>query len=69
MLANGWKKKINWNYRIKELKEIIKNNKTNNSIYDCLVPVSGGKDGAYVAYKLKEDYGLNVLTVTSRPPL
>ncbi len=63
------KKKLNWNKRLIELKNIIKKNRNENSTYDCLVPVSGGKDGAYVAYKLKEDYGLNVLTVTSRPPL
>ena len=63
------KKKLNWSQRINELKDIIKKNKNNKSNYDCLVPVSGGKDGAYVAYKLKEEYGLNILTVTSRPPL
>ena len=62
------KKKLNWSQRINELKDIIKKNKNNKSNYDCLVPVSGGKDGAYVAHKLKEEYGLNIL-VTSRPPL
>ena len=61
------KKKLNWDSRLIELKNILKKKK--NSIYDCIVPVSGGKDGSYVAYKLKNDYGLKVLTVTSRPPL
>ena len=37
--------------------------------YDCVVPVSGGKDGSYVANKIKDELGLNPLTVTSRPPL
>ena len=37
--------------------------------FDCIVPVSGGKDGAYVAYNLKHKYGMNPLTVTCRPPL
>ena len=33
------------------------------------MPVSGGKDGTYVSYQLKDKYNLNILTVTSRPPL
>jgi len=63
------KKKIDWSIREQELVGILKNSKNKNSNYDCIVPVSGGKDGAYVAQKLKNNYGLNVLTVTSRPPL
>jgi N-acetyl sugar amidotransferase len=62
------KKKINWEIRRKELKNIIKKYKSNN-IYDCIVPVSGGKDGSYVASKIRDELGLNPLTVTSRPPL
>ncbi len=64
------KKEIDWTNRLDILNKTInesKNQKKSN--YDCIVPVSGGKDGTYVAYKLKEDYGLNVLTVTARPPL
>jgi N-acetyl sugar amidotransferase len=37
--------------------------------FDCIVPVSGGKDGSYVATKLRDDYGMNVLAVTVRPAL
>ena len=33
------------------------------------MPVSGGKDSTYVADKMKNDYGLNVLTVTITPPI
>ncbi|MBU0634334.1 MAG: hypothetical protein KKB82_07575 [Candidatus Omnitrophica bacterium] len=33
--------------------------------YDCLVGISGGKDSAYVAYQLKNRYGLKVLTYTN----
>ena len=32
--------------------------------YDCLVPLSGGKDSAYLAYLLKESYGLHILGLT-----
>ena len=33
--------------------------------FDCLVPFSGGKDSIYLLYKLKYDYGLNVLAYTT----
>ncbi|WP_022668831.1 hypothetical protein [Desulfospira joergensenii] len=33
--------------------------------YDCLVPLSGGKDSIYLLYKLKIDYRLNVLAFTT----
>lgn len=35
------------------------------SEFDCLVPVSGGKDSIYLLYKLKVEYGLNVLAFTT----
>ena len=34
-----------------------------------MAPVSGGKDGSYVAYNLKHKYGMNPLAVTVTPPL
>ena len=37
--------------------------------YKVIVPVSGGKDGSYIAHKLKSDYGVEPLCVTVRPPL
>lgn len=33
--------------------------------YDCLVPLSGGKDSIYLLYKLKVEYGLRVLAHTT----
>lgn len=32
--------------------------------YDCVVPLSGGKDSVYLLYRLKQDYGLKVLAFT-----
>ncbi|WP_301100550.1 hypothetical protein [Propionivibrio sp.] len=32
--------------------------------YDCLVPLSGGKDSIYLMHRLKVDYGLKVLAFT-----
>ena len=60
------KKKINWKIRQSVLKKIFSNKKNN---YDCIVPVSGGKDGSYVAYTLKKKFNINPLCVTIRPPL
>lgn len=37
----------------------------NQAEYDCLVPVSGGKDSLYLLYKLKVEYGLKVLAFTT----
>ena len=33
--------------------------------YDCLVPLSGGKDSVYLIHKLKNEYGLRVLAHTT----
>ena len=38
------KKTLNWNKRTKELLNILKKYRSNNNKYDCVVPVSGGKD-------------------------
>lgn len=43
------------------LEETIKNNKSN---YDCIIPVSGGKDSYYQAHIIAKEYGLKPLLVT-----
>jgi len=63
------KKEMNWTPRQTELKELLSQCKARNATFDCIVPVSGGKDGSYVAHTLKHQYNMNVLTVTVRPVL
>lgn len=64
------KKVMDWIPRQDELEKLLSNTRSSkNSNFDCLVPVSGGKDGSYVAHTLKEKYGMNPLTVTVRPAL
>ena len=63
------KKTLNWNKRTKELLNILKKYRSNNNKYDCVVPVSGGKDGSYIAYKLKNKYKMNPLCINVAPPL
>ncbi len=62
------KKLINWDARIQEFKEIVKKNKKHD-YFDCIIPVSGGKDSSYVSYKMKHEYNLTPLCITVRPPL
>lgn len=59
---------VNWDDREKKLREILEEYKAkakdNNSHYDCIIPVSGGKDSHYQVHLIKEVYGLNPLLVT-----
>ena len=65
------KKKIDWNKRENEFKDLIekikKKTHDSKSQYDCIVPWSGGKDSSSIAIKLKFDFGLNPLLVTFSP--
>ena len=63
------KKTIDWTSREGELKGILDKHKSKNGSFDCIVPVSGGKDGSYVAHQLKHKYGMHVLAVTVKPAL
>lgn len=63
------KKVLNWEPRQHELNSILEKHRSKTGNFDCIVPVSGGKDGSYVAYMLKEKYGMNPLAVTVRPAL
>jgi N-acetyl sugar amidotransferase len=59
------RKKINWKIREKEFLQLIKKQKKlNKSKWDCLIPVSGGKDSFYQIIKCKE-MGLNPLCVNA----
>ncbi len=63
------KKDLNWNKRINLLEKLLDENRNSDGNFDCVVPVSGGKDGSYVAYNLKHRYGMNPLCITITPPL
>ncbi|MCS7214649.1 MAG: N-acetyl sugar amidotransferase [Thermodesulfovibrio sp.] len=63
------KKRMDWSVRQKELETLLNKYRGYNKAFDCIVPVSGGKDGSYISYQLKHKYGMNPLTVTVRPPL
>lgn len=47
-----------------DLEHTLKETRGSGS-YDCLVPLSGGKDSVFLIHKLKTDYGLRVLAHTT----
>ena len=59
---------VDWRARQEELRALCDSIRGKNR-YDCIVPVSGGKDSSYVADRMKNELGLRVLTVTVTPPL
>ncbi len=62
------KKTIDWKKKQLEFKKLLKKFKSKDG-YDCIVPVSGGKDGSSICHTLKTKYGVNPLAVTVRPPI
>lgn len=58
-------KGIDWDQRKKDFFSIVEHYRLpkNKAGWDCIVPVSGGKDSTYQAYFMKEVCGLNPLCV------
>lgn len=59
--------KINWKNRETLFDKVISSIRNKNKNYDCLIPVSGGKDSTWQVIKCLEK-GLNPLCVTWKPP-
>ena len=58
-----------WQLRKKELIEILEKFKNKDgSNYDCVIPVSGGKDSTFQTYIIKKEFGLNPLCVSYHLP-
>lgn len=59
---------INWAERERWLVDLLEEHKAKakaaRNPYDCIIPVSGGKDSHYQAYLMKVKYGMNPLFVT-----
>ena len=63
------KKTIDWKKRENELLALLDKYRSKSNFFDCVVPVSGGKDGSYIAHTLKTKYGMNPLCINVTPPL
>jgi len=61
------KSDINWEKREKAFQSVVEKAKKCGQGYDCLIPVSGGKDSTWQVVKCLE-YGLNPLAVTWKTP-
>jgi N-acetyl sugar amidotransferase len=59
--------KIDWAEREKMLQELLVQYRSKDGSYDCIVPVSGGKDSGFVAHQLKYKYNMHPLTCTFAP--
>ena len=60
MSMDGKKETLDWDSRQRELKQLLEQHRKSGEQFDCLVPVSGGKDGSYVSYKLKQrEFGIS----------
>ncbi|MDC0090009.1 N-acetyl sugar amidotransferase [Gammaproteobacteria bacterium] len=59
--------KVDWDERDRELRALCDRFRKDDGSYDVIVPCSGGKDGSFVAHKLKYEYGMNPLCVTWAP--
>ncbi|HLE57201.1 MAG TPA: N-acetyl sugar amidotransferase, partial [Rhodothermia bacterium] len=58
--AHGTKRSIDWGARELAFRDVVAHAKTRSDGYDCLIPVSGGKDSTWQVVKCL-DYGLKPL--------
>ena len=65
--VNLLKNSTNWDKRREELEELCAKYRREDGEYDCIVPGSGGKDSAYAAWMLKNEFGMHPLTITWAP--
>ncbi|HME41640.1 MAG TPA: N-acetyl sugar amidotransferase [Syntrophorhabdales bacterium] len=61
------KRVIDWNQREEAFRELVARAKSKEKMYDCVIPVSGGKDSTWQVVKCLE-YGLHPLAVTWKSP-
>jgi len=62
------RKEIDWETRILDLGVLCDQYRRRDGRYDCIVPVSGGKDSHYQVHIMKEKFGMNPLLVTVGNP-
>ena len=65
--AQKAKQSIDWSERRDRLRELADRFRRADGVYDCLIPISGGKDSHAQVYFAKEELGLNPLCVSVAP--
>jgi len=67
-INNKKKESVDWESKKTELLRIIEKYKSKDGTnYDCIIPVSGGRDSTYQTYVMKELFDLNPLVVAFHP--
>jgi N-acetyl sugar amidotransferase len=66
-LSHGAKPFVDWSARERDFRKLVEQVRRRSKGYDCLIPVSGGKDSTWQAVKCLE-YGLTPLAVTWKTP-
>lgn len=60
--------RIDWAGRRRKLKDLLneyaEQQRAKNNPYDCIIPVSGGKDSHFQTWLIRKEFGLNPLLVT-----
>jgi N-acetyl sugar amidotransferase len=55
---------IDWTKREAQLRELLDHYKSLNNDYDCIVPISGGKDSTFQLHVITKVYNMRALAVT-----
>jgi len=63
-ISSEQKMHIDWQKKDQQLRAIFDRYRGKHPDYDCIVPISGGKDSAYQLYLLTEVYGMKPLACT-----
>jgi tRNA(Ile)-lysidine synthase TilS/MesJ len=50
------------------LVKLLDSHRRRDSRYDCMVPVSGGRDSSFTLLKMVKDYGMKVLAIHYENP-
>ncbi len=58
------RKSVNWDERKKELRKLCDKYRKNDESYDCIIPVSGGKDSQFLAHIMVTEMDMHPLLVT-----
>ena len=67
-INNKFKENVDWENKKKDfLKLLEKYRDLEGKNYDCIIPVSGGRDSTYQTYAMKETFGMNPLAVAFHP--
>ncbi|MCB1306096.1 MAG: N-acetyl sugar amidotransferase, partial [Leptospiraceae bacterium] len=61
------KNEIDWDQRRKELEAILDQYRSDGTHYDCIIPVSGGKDSCTQALTMRDEFGMHPLCVNHVP--